>query len=124
MSSAESDFIIAQKDDLHLVPKDVSWTQFCGFISEITSIQDGDVSGRYCYGELRLSRLNFYAPLLLHKFYYERVHWEYSDYFAQLYGPILFIFAAISVILNSMQVEIAVEQVSAGNWEALWTTCQ
>lgn len=73
---------------------------------------------------LRLSRLNLYAPLFLHKFNYERVHWEYSDYFARLYGPILFIFAVISVILNSMQVEVAVEQVSAGNWEALWPICR
>lgn len=97
---------------------------FCGFISEITSIQDSDVSGRYCYGELRLSRLNLYAPLLLHNFYYERVHWQYSDYFARLYGPILFIFAVISIILNSMQVEVAAEQVSAGNWKALWPICR
>jgi len=116
----ESDFVIAQQDHLRLVPKDVSWTQFCGFISDIISIQDTDVSDRYCYGELRLSRLNLYAPLFLRKFHYEQVHGQYGDYFARLYGPILFIFAVVSTILNSMQVEIAVEQVSAGHWEALW----
>ena len=120
----ESDFIIAQKDDLRLILKDVSWTQFCGFISEIISIQDGDVSGRYHYGELRLSRLNFYALLLFHRFYYEQVYWEYSDYFVRLYGPVLFVFALVSTVLNSMQVEIAVEQVAAGNWDLLWPICR
>jgi hypothetical protein len=116
----ESDFVIAQHDALRLVSKEVSWTQFCAFISEVASIQDSDVSGRYCYGELRLSRLNLYAPLFLHKFYYEQVHGEYGDYFARLYGPFIFVFAVLSTILNSMQVEVAVEQVSAGGWEGLW----
>lgn len=116
----ESDFVIAQQDHLPLVPKDVSWTQFSRFISEVISTQDADVSGRYCYGELRLSRLNLYAPLFLRKFYYEQVHGQYSDYFATLYGPILFLFAVLSTTLNAMQVEIAVEQVSAAHWAALW----
>jgi hypothetical protein len=120
----ESDLIIAQRDDLCLVPKDVSWTQFCGFISEITCIQDSEVSGRYCYGELRLSRLNLYAPLLLHKFYYQQVHYQYSDYFARLYGPVFFVFAVVSTILNSMQVEMGVEQVAPGNWKALLPFCR
>jgi hypothetical protein len=92
----KSDFVIAQKDGLSLVPKDVSWIQFCFFISDFTSFQDGDVSSRYCYSELRLSRLNLYASVFLQRFYYEQVHWQYSDYFARLYGPILFIFAVVS----------------------------
>lgn len=116
----ESDFVIAQQDHLRLVPKDVSWTQFCEFILELVGIQGSDVSARYCYGELRLSRLNLYAPLLLRRFYYEQVYGQYGDYFARLYGPVLFVFAVVSTILNSMQVEIAVEQVSAAHCEALW----
>lgn len=116
----ESDFVIAQQDDLRLVPKDVSWTQFSRFIWDTISIQDIDVSDRYCYGELRLSRLNLYAPLLLRKFYYEQVHGQYGDYFARLYGPMLFIFAMVSTILNSMQLELGVDRVSARHWEGLW----
>ena len=109
--------MIAQQDDLRLVPKDVSWTQFCEFVSEAVSIQNRGVSGRYCCGELRLSR-----PTLpfLHKSYFEQAHGQYGDYFARLYGPVLFIFTVVSAILNSTQAEIAVEQVSAGHWEALW----
>jgi hypothetical protein len=117
----ESDFIIAQQDHLRLVPQDVEWTMLCRFVSELGCIKDGDVSGRYYYGELRLTRLNFYAPLFLRKAYFEQVHGQYSDYFARFYGPILFIFAIVSTILNAMQVDMAVEQVSATHWFSLWS---
>lgn len=106
----QSDFIIAQQENLRLIPPDVDWTQFCHFISEVSKIQDADVSGRYHYGELRLTRLNFYAKFLLHKFQYEQVHGQYGDYFSRLYGPLLFVFAIASTILNSMQVEMAADQ--------------
>src|SRR5271155_5226173 len=66
--------------------------------------RDADVSDRYQYGELRLSRLNLYAPFLFHRFYYEQVHGQYGEYFARLYGPILFIFAVVSTLLNAMKV--------------------
>ncbi|KAK5010087.1 hypothetical protein LTR28_011877 [Elasticomyces elasticus] len=115
----ESDLVIAQQDHLRLVPKDVSWTQFCGFISAFVDTKDTDVSGRYYYGELRLSRLNLYAPLLFRTFHYEQVYGQYGDYFARLYGPVLFVFAVLSTVLNAMQVEMAVEQVSRGHWEVL-----
>lgn len=107
----ESDFLIAQQENLRLVPRHVDWTQFCRFVSEFSKIQDVDVSGRYQYGELRLTRLNFYAKFLLGKSRYEQIHGQYGDYFARLYGPVLFIFAIASTILNSMQVELASEQI-------------
>ena len=107
----QSDFFIAQQESLRLIPQQISWTQFCHFISEVSRIKDDDVSQRYHYGELRLTRLNFYTKLFLRKFYYERVHGQYGDYFAGLYGPMLFIFAIASTILNTMQVEMATEQV-------------
>lgn len=114
----ESDFIIAQQDHLHLVPKDVQWAEFYNFVSEIKEIDDIAVSKRYCYGELRLSRLNLYAPLFLRRAYFEQVHGQYGDYFARLYGPILFVFAIFATLMNSMQVELAVEQVSSEHWAA------
>jgi hypothetical protein len=61
----ETDFRIAQQDHLHLIPREVSWAELCQFVSGFDQIKDNDVSLRYCYGELRLSRLNLYAPLLL-----------------------------------------------------------
>jgi hypothetical protein len=93
----ESDFVIAQQDHLRLVPLDVKWTEFCRFISTFGHIKDVDVSGRYSYGELRLLRLNFYAPFLLGKFHFEQIHGQYGDYFARLYGPILRLLVLLNV---------------------------
>jgi hypothetical protein len=78
------------------------------------------VSGRCYFGELRLTRLNFYAPLLLRKFHFEQVHGQYGDYFARLYGPVLFVFAVVSTILNSMQVALAADQSLAVHWIPVW----
>jgi hypothetical protein len=61
----ESDFHLAQQDSLRLIPKDVDWASFCRFASDLNHIADSAVSERYCFGELRLTRLNFYAPFLL-----------------------------------------------------------
>jgi hypothetical protein len=87
---------------------------------ELRHVDDAAVSKRYCYGELRLTRLNLYAPLLLHKFHFEQVHGQYRDFFRQLYGPILFAFAVVSTILNSMQVALAADQLEVSRWEAVW----
>ncbi|RYP65457.1 hypothetical protein DL770_008987 [Monosporascus sp. CRB-9-2] len=106
----ESDFVMAKQDHLRLVPRHVEWPEFCRFISNFARIEDIDVSPRYHYGELRLSRLNFYAPFLFGKFHFQKTHWQYSDYFARFYGPVLFAFAVASTVLSSMQVEMAVEQ--------------
>lgn len=108
----QSDFTIAKQDHLRLIPEDVEWPEFCRFISRFDEIEDAQVSERYHYGELRLARLNFYAPLFFRRLNYERLHGEYSDYFARLYGPVLFLFAIASTLLNSMQVEMAVQEVS------------
>lgn len=120
----ESDFGIAKQDHLRLIPRHVEWPEFCHFIANFGQIEDVDVSPRYHYGELRLSRLNFYAPFLFGKFNFQKVHGQYSDYFARFYGPILFAFAVASTMLSSMQVEMAVEQVSAAQGEVLWSVCR
>ena len=106
----ESDLRIAQKEDLGLVPRDVTWEQISRFLSDLENTRDDDVSPRYSFGELRLSRLNFYGKIFLHRFHYERLHVQYSSYFAQFYGPLLFGFAVFSLILNALQVDLAVEQ--------------
>lgn len=116
----ESDFNIAKQDHLRLVPQDVDWASFCRFICAFDHIEDIDVSPRYSYGELRLSRLNFYAPFFLGIFNFERIHGQYGDYFARFYGPVLFIFAMASIFLNAMQVELAVDQVDSVHWSSLW----
>ena len=74
---SESDFCIARDPSLHLVPTGITWEQFCNFSADLAKISDRDVSERYTYGEIRLTRLNFYAPLLLRKSYYQRMDYQY-----------------------------------------------
>lgn len=106
---SESDFHIARDSSLHLVPADTTWEQFCTFSADLAKISDENVSERYAYGEIRLTRLNFYAPLLLGKSHFQRVDYQYKEYFAQFYGPILFMIGIISVILGGLQVVVTVQ---------------
>ncbi|KAF7167912.1 hypothetical protein CNMCM6106_003282 [Aspergillus hiratsukae] len=86
------------------------------------SIPDDEVSPRYCYGEIRLTRLNFYSPFFLHRWRYEWGVSQYSTYFGRFYGHILFIFAMLSLMLSAMQVELAAESIVGGKWEVMVST--
>ena len=120
----ESDFAIACRDDTRLLPQGITWTQFCNFSRCFESIRDDQVSERFRYGELRLTRLNFYAKLFLRKFQYEHVHQQYGAFFSRFYGPILFIFAVWSLFLSAMQVELGVEAVNESSWQAFYEVCR
>lgn len=113
----ESDFDIALEK--HLIPGHVTWIWFVQYISTLDGIGDSNVSLRYSYGELRLSRLNFYAKFFLYKFHFRHIPRQYSEIFAQFYGPLLFMFGTIAIVLNAMQVEIAVEQLQVTSWTSL-----
>ncbi|KAK6337891.1 hypothetical protein TWF696_001369 [Orbilia brochopaga] len=106
----ESDFEIAQEASARLVPAELTWERFCAFVYKFSEINDADVCGRYNYGELRLTRLNFYGMFILHRSEYEYLPAQYATYFNRYFGPLLFAFAAASLELSAMQVEIAVEQ--------------
>lgn len=80
---------------------------------------DGDVSSRYRYGEIRLTRLNFYAPTILGKLHFQRVAYQYSDYFAHFYGPFLFDLGIVSVVLNGLQVVVSVKDLAGGHSRGL-----
>jgi hypothetical protein len=105
----ESDFRIAQDDKLQLLPVGVTWEQFCAFSERFDEISDQEVSLRYHYGEIRLSRLNFYGKFLLRRAQYHRVNLQYRDFFLWFYGPLLAICAIMSLILSAMQVGTAVQ---------------
>ena len=115
----ESDFEIA-RNEAQLLPPDITWTDFCAFSKDFIDISDDAVSERYHYGELRLTRLNLYAKILIGKLHYERVHGQYGAFFARFYGPLLFVFAILSVILNAMQVELGVETLTDARWRPFW----
>lgn len=116
----ESDFYIAQEASLRLVPAGISWEQFCSFSSRLDLIDDDTVNPRYTYGELRLTRLNFYAKFLLRRFQYQHIHGQYSSYFGRFYAHLLFAFGVLSILLNAIQVELAIDQVATQKWASAW----
>ncbi|KAF5649614.1 hypothetical protein F52700_510 [Fusarium sp. NRRL 52700] len=115
----ESDFRIAKDPTLCLIPESISWEQFCDFTSDFDKILDKDVSLRYAYGQIRLTRLNFYAPIILHKSYFHRVDFQYGQYFARFYAPILFAFGITSVTLSGLQVVASLETGGGASWQGL-----
>ncbi|KAL8988296.1 MAG: hypothetical protein Q9177_002612 [Variospora cf. flavescens] len=120
----ESDLRIACENS-RLLPSSISWPQFCAFSEAFSRIHDDAVSERYHYGELRLTRLNLYAKPLIGKFQYERIHGQYSAFFARFYTPLLFVFGVLSIILNALQVELGVEGLlTTMQWQLLWYTCR
>jgi hypothetical protein len=116
----ESDLRIAQRDELQLVPKTVTWEKFCSFSDSFDAIPDQEVCERYQYGELRLTRLNFWALPLLGQTVYQDFGLQYSDYFSPFLAPLLFVFAIFSVLLSAMQVALAVEALDSRRWLAFW----
>ena len=121
----ESDFDIACHGDSRLSPFGISWIDFCNFSKDFRNIGDNLVSERYRYGELRLTRLNYYAKIFLRKFHYERVHGQYGAFFARFYGPLLFIFGVLSIVLSAMQVELGSETLlSSYQWQSFWFACR
>lgn len=127
----ESDFRIAK--DLGLIPVDgLTWTAWSKFARAFRDIPDSDVCRRYEYGELRLTRLNFYSKLFLREWSYLETTNQYTSYFGRFVGPYLFLFGSISVVLGAMQVALSSNpDVSAGYKEAasgfasfsIWVTC-
>ena len=116
----KSDFFIATDDKLRLLPKNVSYSDFIKFITAFERVLDEDVSPRYSFGELRLSRLNIWSKIFLQRFTYRKVHQQYGAYFARFYGPLLFVFAIFSLSLSAMQLELAIQR--PNTFGTLWQT--
>ena len=120
----ESDLRIAQRDNTLLVPKHVGWENMCQFRTSLSAINDYDVTPRYTFGELRLSRLNFYAKIFLGRFHYQRVYDQYGSYFSQFSGPLLFVFGTLSLALNALQVDLGAQQLPKGTASMMHTLSQ
>lgn len=102
-----SDFRIATQEEYSLIPKGIKYADFMQFISRFQAAPDDAVSPRYHFGDLRLSRLNFWAKFFLGRFTFHKMHQQYSGQFKKYYGPLLFIFGFFSVALSAMQVVLA-----------------
>ncbi|TVY88330.1 hypothetical protein LAWI1_G007341 [Lachnellula willkommii] len=121
----KSDFVIAQKHGL--VSQNIRFSQFIRFISCFEQLQDSDVSPRYSYGELRLSRLNFWAPIAIGKLDFHKSVWQYGAFFSRFYGPLLFFFGIFAIILNAMQVALAAQSMDpapGGSWGYFADVCK
>ncbi|KAK2770540.1 hypothetical protein CKAH01_14663 [Colletotrichum kahawae] len=101
----ETDLNIAKTTGL--IPTDVTWEEWCHFIKGIVHISDDCVAPRYHFGELRLTRLNFYSKLFLRDWDYLETHHQYLDYFSRFLAPYLFIFGAVTVVLAALQTALA-----------------
>ena len=91
------------------------------FLQSFRDINDHDVTPRYRYGQLRLSRLNFYYRFCRFRLFYHEVNWHYGTFISQVVAPFVFVFAVASVALAAMQVVLAVEQLGTGtttSWNA------
>jgi hypothetical protein len=106
----KADYLLATHDDrFGLVPKSISFPDLVEFLRCFKTIPDAEVSPRYAFGDLRLTRINFWVKIFLWRPNYFKQYGQYGSYFAQFYGPILFFFGVIALALNSMQVVLAVE---------------
>lgn len=101
-----SDYRLAMQH--HLIPDDldITFESFMRFINTFSCISDEACSPRYQYGQLRLSRLNFWVKIFLRRSCFYETTWQYAEFFAKFYGPLLFIFGIVSVILSAMQVGV------------------
>lgn len=128
----KSDFVLATDDKVRLLPKGVRHSDFIKFILLFGRIMDTSVSPRYEFGELRLTRLNFWSKVFLRRYTYHKVHGQYGAYFAQFYGPMLYLFGLFSVALSAMQVGLAIQPfvnmgpswsvfAEVSRWFAIWT---
>jgi hypothetical protein len=104
---SESDFRIALTHGL--LPETTTLECFAAFINCFKDVPDSLASPRFHFGELRLTRLDLWAPIFLGQMHYFSLSRQYDQYFSRYFQPVLFAFATFSVLLSAMQVALASE---------------
>jgi len=119
----ESDFKVAVS--LGLLPEGLEWIYWCYFIKDFRDLRDSEVSVRYHYGEIRLTRLNFYSKFFFYGWNYFEMYHQYTTYFARFMAPYLFVFGGVSVILAAMQTDLTAnpDSIFAGASHGFATFC-
>jgi len=116
---SETDFRLAQSH--HLVPSEINFESFSRFIKRFRELPDDMASPRFHFGELRLTRLNFWSGVFLRQRHYFNVARQYETYFERFFAPLLFAFGTLSVVLSAMQVALAAvamaEMEGLGAWD-------
>lgn len=112
----QSDLIIAQ--EIGLLSKDIAWPDWVefldAFLDNINLVTLSEVSKRYKYGELRLSRLNTIHRLFppahslknLSRGYRAKSTWS-KAFLGRYFKWILAVFVVLSVLLSALQVGLA-----------------
>jgi hypothetical protein len=104
----KSDFVIVQQDGVGLVSKGIRHADFIRFTKCLKDLSNDFVSPRYAFGELRLTRLNFWSKAFLRRLSFFKTFGQYGSYFSRFYGPLLFISGLLSAALSSTQVGLVV----------------
>jgi hypothetical protein len=107
------DFAFAK--EAHLFPEDldIDWIRWAKFTAHFYSIQDGQVSKRYRFGQIRLNRLNLLLRVIQPRasssiWFYQRHTWSVGAMISESMSVLLFAFASLSLVLSSMQVALAI----------------
>lgn len=120
----EIDFRKPQSTELRLIPTDdgdekTTNKSFAQFIAPFAELNDDRVRPRYHSGEMRLTRLNWYARFLLGRLTYHHIHAQWNEVLGRILAPFLTVFILLSTMLTAMQVELAAQRGSpgSGSWD-------
>ena len=116
----ESDFQLAKT--YSLIPSSTTWESWNKLSPSFHDVLDTDVSQRYLFGELRLSRLNFWSKIFLRRMNYFQTRGQTGAFLANFFAPFVYIWATVDVILSAMQLEFSVQQVYGSGNQVSWTT--
>ncbi|KAK2595618.1 hypothetical protein QQS21_006665 [Conoideocrella luteorostrata] len=107
------DFALAR--EAHIIPHDanIDWISWAKFTVHFYGIQDGGVSRRYRFGQIRLNRLNWLLRIMQPRssnsiWFYQRHTWTIGAMISASFPVLLFAFASLSLVLSSMQVALTV----------------
>jgi hypothetical protein len=120
----ESDFKKAVSSELGLIPaytdddSKITFEAFAEFMAPFEQVVDACVAPRFTYGELRLTRLNWLARVVLGKLTFHHMHAQWGSCLNRILAPFITVFVVLSTILNAMQVELAVQNLprESGPW--------
>ncbi|EGS23690.1 uncharacterized protein CTHT_0003870 [Thermochaetoides thermophila DSM 1495] len=88
-----------------------TYEEWCEFIAPFGEVGDDEVTRRYHYGELRLTRINNAAMMTFRSLAYYHIYPQWGDFLKHMLAPLLTIFAVCSVVLGCMQVGLAALEV-------------
>jgi hypothetical protein len=120
---SQSDMDIAIESRLVPVDKD-RYAELLKKLNSYREVNDVAVTARYQYGELRLTRLNFYIKFYKRELYYHRTYGQYGEYLSNVVAPWVFVFLALSTALSAMQLVLAARQSSGTGWASFSSASQ